>query len=41
MKGTREKMKKNPHHHPSEKVRCYWEHPWGTHWERRKHSENT
>jgi hypothetical protein len=33
-------MKKNPHH-PSEKVRCYWEHPWGIHWERRKHSENS
>jgi hypothetical protein len=19
------------------KTRCYWEHPWGTHWEHRKH----
>jgi len=22
------------------KVRCYWEHPWGTHWEPREHDEN-
>jgi len=22
------------------KVRCYWEHPWGTHWEPREHIEN-
>jgi len=22
------------------KVRCYWEHPWGTHLEPRKHIEN-
>jgi hypothetical protein len=21
-------------------VRCYWEHPWGTHWEIREHIEN-
>jgi hypothetical protein len=20
-----------------DKVRCYWEHPWGTHWEQKKH----
>jgi len=22
------------------KVRCYWEHPWGTHWEPREHIGN-
>jgi hypothetical protein len=22
------------------KARCYWEHPWGTHWEHREHDEN-
>ncbi len=22
------------------KARCYWEHPWGTHWEPREHIEN-
>jgi hypothetical protein len=22
------------------KVRCYWEHPWGTHWQPREHIEN-
>jgi hypothetical protein len=22
------------------KARCYWEHPWGTHWEHREHIEN-
>ncbi len=22
------------------KVRCYWEHHWGTHWEHREHIEN-
>jgi hypothetical protein len=22
------------------KVRCYWEHPWGTHWESREHIGN-
>jgi predicted adenine nucleotide alpha hydrolase (AANH) superfamily ATPase len=22
------------------KPRCYWEHPWGTHWEPREHIEN-
>jgi len=22
------------------KARCYWEHPWGTHWELRKHTRN-
>jgi hypothetical protein len=22
------------------KARCYWEHPWGTHWELREHIEN-
>jgi len=22
------------------KVRCYWEHPWGTHWEPREHFGN-
>jgi hypothetical protein len=23
------------------KAGCYWEHPWGTHWEPREHIENT
>jgi hypothetical protein len=22
------------------KVRCYWEHPWGTHWKPREHIGN-
>jgi len=22
------------------KVRCYWEHPWGTHWKPREHLGN-
>jgi hypothetical protein len=22
------------------KSRCYWKHPWGTHWELREHTEN-
>jgi len=22
------------------KSRCYWEHPWGTHWELREHIGN-
>jgi len=22
------------------KARCYWEHPWETHWEPREHVEN-
>jgi hypothetical protein len=22
------------------KVRCYWEHPWGTHWDPREHIGN-
>jgi hypothetical protein len=22
------------------KMRCYWEHPWGTHWEPREHIRN-
>jgi hypothetical protein len=22
------------------KARCYWKHPWGTHWEPREHIEN-
>jgi len=22
------------------KVRCYWEYPWGTHWELREHIGN-
>jgi hypothetical protein len=22
------------------KARCYWEHPWGTHWGHREHIEN-
>jgi hypothetical protein len=22
------------------KVRCYWEHPWGTHWEPTEHIRN-
>jgi hypothetical protein len=22
------------------KTRCYWEHPWGTHWELREHIRN-
>jgi hypothetical protein len=22
------------------KARCYWEHPWGTHWEPKEHIEN-
>jgi hypothetical protein len=22
------------------KARCYWNHPWGTHWEPREHIEN-
>jgi hypothetical protein len=26
--------------HKGVKVRCYWEHPWGTHWEPKEHIEN-